>query len=33
MVFTYATLTEIYDHNVGMISVFEPVSHSWHRGT
>jgi hypothetical protein len=32
MVLTRATLTEIYDHNVGRKSVFEPVSYSWHRG-
>jgi hypothetical protein len=32
MVFTHATLIEIYDCNVGMISVFEPVSYSWHTG-
>lgn len=33
MVFTRATLTEIYGYNVGMISISEPVSYSWHRGT
>lgn len=33
MVFTRATLTEIYDHNVGRKYVFEPVSYSWHGGT
>jgi len=32
MAFTRATLTEIYGYNVGMRSISEPVSYSWHRG-
>jgi len=33
MIFTHTALTDIYDHNESMKSVFEPVLYSWHRGT